>query len=88
MGPIYDGTCICRSSSGQPLFVTAESIPPGLTVEMLDAGEASQRIQIKWDPKINKELAGGKRQVIRLRAKSGKQEVLFELRLLLQMGEI
>lgn len=83
-GPIYEGTCVCRSTSEQPLSVTLKSVPPGLTVEVLDEGKAVRRVRIKGDPKQMKIPAEGQRETIRLRAKAGEHNALLEVQILLQ----
>jgi hypothetical protein len=83
-GPIFEGMCVCRSTIGQPVAVTVDSAPPGLTVEVLDEGKEARRVRIRWDPKKSNGAAAGPRAVIHLRAKSGEHEAILGLQILLR----
>jgi hypothetical protein len=84
-GPVYHGTCVCRSTAGKPVTVTVDPLPAGLTADLLDQPTAElQTVRITWDPEHGRALANGQRQVVRFRAKAGNDEVLLELPVLLQ----
>jgi hypothetical protein len=84
-GPVYSATCICRSTAGEPLVVIVDSVPPGLTADVLAQDCPKLRsVRVTWDPSQGKVPTGRERQVIRLRAKAGDNEVVLELPVLLQ----
>jgi hypothetical protein len=86
-GPIYSATCICRSTNGEPLVVSVDSIPSGFKAEVLADGVPEARtIRIVWDPQQRKATAEDQGEQIRLRAKAGKNEAVLELQVLLQEG--
>jgi len=79
-GPVYSANSICRSTRGEPLTLTVESAPLGLTAEVLGDGEPAVRVvRITCDPRKATTSAGADRQRIRLRAKAGKDEQVLEL---------
>ncbi len=84
-GPLYEATCVCRSTNGERLAVSVESPSPGLVVQGEDGDEPTVRVlRIKWDPRQAKIPAGGRRETVRLRTKAGKAEVPLELQVVLE----
>ncbi len=84
-GPVYSGKCICRSTQGKPLTLSVDSVPPGLTADILAEGAEGVRVvRVTWDPHRGKPPVDGQRQLIRLRAKAGEDEAVLELSVLLR----
>lgn len=83
-GPLYDASCLCRSTNGKPLQVEAASVPAGLKATVLKGtGERLQVIRVHCDPSELPHLARQRRQVVRLRAKAGGKESILELPVLI-----
>ncbi len=83
-GPVYTLSCLCCSTSGQPLALAIASIPSGLTAEIIPQGEAKRIVRVTMDPKSSTLFSSGGREVIRLRAHVGENETLLDLPVLLQ----
>jgi hypothetical protein len=83
-GPIYTVTCICLSTLGQPLTVSADSLPAGITAEFLEGGSTkARRVRITWDPTRGKPHPAGRRESLRFRARAGDYETVLKLEVLL-----
>ncbi len=88
-GPVYDATCVCRSTSGAPLALTLVSTPPGLTADIrTHENQSSRTVWVRWDPQSAKASAAGRREVIRFRAKAGESELVLELPVLLREDKV
>jgi hypothetical protein len=84
-GPLYDATCLCRSTNGDPLVLSVDSVPDGLKVEVLDNGSPQVRmVRVICDPRQGGTPAGGQTRTVRLRAKAGKTETVLALRVLVR----
>ncbi|GEM_PF-3433912 len=88
-GVTYSGKCVCRSTDGKPLTLAVESVPDGLTAEILSNQDSSssQAVRIAWDPIRGKTLAIGQRRLIRLRAQVGENETVLDLPVICRHGE-
>jgi hypothetical protein len=83
-GPIFDAKCICRSTSGEPLSLAVDSVPPGVTADVLEQDHPALKcIRIRWNPDQAEAATARDRQFIRLRAKSGEHGRILEVQLLL-----
>lgn len=81
-GPLYNATCICRSTSGKPLSLSVETIPAGVSVRILDhIDRASKTVVIDISPPDAKQ-AGEERHVVRFRARVDNNETVVELPIL------
>lgn len=83
---LFEGTCVCRSRDGTALSLTVDRVPPELTVELLDDGQATRRIRITWHPEADKKQVESQRHIIRVRAKAGKEGSILEVQVLLKAG--
>lgn len=84
-GPVYKATCLCRSITGKPVTLTVDSLPSGVTAQVLSmvaVGEST--VQISFDPRMGKEQKRGQRQVIRFRAEDGENKAEVDLPIILQ----
>ncbi len=86
-GPVNSGTFVCRSTKGKPLTLVVDSVPRGLSAEVLENGSLnpeSKLVQVVWAPQPGKDPAPGTRRTIRLRARVEDYETTLELPVLLR----
>jgi hypothetical protein len=78
-GPVYSGECLIRSTSGEPVTVSAESVPTGLSVTIAESNTPAERsVRVGWDAKAPASPPDRK-LMVRFRARSGSHESLLEL---------
>jgi hypothetical protein len=82
-GPLYEATCLCRSTEGKPLTLRVESAPPDVRVETPepDGSPPVRSVVVRWDPSHPAGGAAGRR-VVRLVAGAAGAEVPVEITIL------
>lgn len=72
-GPVFRATCIVRSTQGKPVTLVLESVPFGITAQLLEGveGATARVVQISWDYERAKHLAGAPALCVRLKANIG-----------------
>jgi hypothetical protein len=80
-GPIYFANCWIRSINSQPLDLSPDPLPPGLTAEVIPGdAEASVRVvRITWDPEKGRDLAGKGPHPVRFKTKAGDAGMTLEV---------
>lgn len=88
-GPMYSGTSLCRSTDGQPLSLTAESVPEGLTAQIVAGapGASSRIVHIAWDPRSGSGPADGRPLILRFKATAGGRETILEIPVTIRGGD-
>ncbi len=82
-GPVYRGRCMCRSTDGKPLTLTIDPTPPGLTAEVTASREDVQVVQVTWQPSSD---SGVQHHRVRVRAKVGERDAVFEIPVVCRHG--
>lgn len=80
-GPVFFGTCLCRSTEGKPLTLTVISTPPGVTasVSAIAGDPAAQMVRIDWEPASADPRPAPPGDSVRLSARIGGQEEPLEI---------
>jgi hypothetical protein len=88
-GPIYFGSCVCRSTTGQPLTVTVDTAPAGIGVQLTRAKSNPTLVfvRIEWLPGKEEEPAAAVARHVRLRSKTGGGEATLDVPIYLTQKE-
>lgn len=76
-GDVYFADCLCRNPFGEPLTLTLESAPPGLSVRISFAenNPSVKLVRIGWDPHLSRPG----RTSVRFRARVEVRDTLLEI---------
>jgi hypothetical protein len=86
-GTLAYGDCLCRSTKGEPLRITLDSAPEGITIQVSDVegDPTAQMVRIAWEANsATRATAGAK--VVRLKAAGGDRETSLEIRVYCRGG--
>ena len=81
-GPLFYATCLCSSTNGQALGLTADRVPPDIDVRLqpLPGNRCEQLVRIEWKHSAQRPRSPGVR-FVGLKAKTGVTETRLDIRI-------